>query len=173
MLREHGGLHGFMGWRRNLLTVPSLDRPVGRHVRPTANTCDPPNNPRDGAAVPQDSGGFQMVSLLKLANVTEVRPTRHDPPMRWLRWLIGGSRLVVPSRCRDICQEGVKFQSPHDGSELMLTPEKSIELQNDIGADIIMVRSAAGRAPCLVPPGTKRDQRTPRCPCPCSNWTTW
>ena len=37
-------------------------------------------------------------------------------------------------------QEGVKFQSPHDGSELMLTPEKSIELQNTIGADIIMVR---------------------------------
>ena len=35
-------------------------------------------------------------------------------------------------------QEGVKFQSPHDGSELMLTPEKSIELQNIIGSDIMM-----------------------------------
>ncbi|VDI02118.1 queuine tRNA-ribosyltransferase [Mytilus galloprovincialis] len=52
-----------------------------------------------------DSGGFQMVSLLKLAEITE---------------------------------EGVKFQSPHDGSEMMLTPEKSIEIQNSIGADIIM-----------------------------------
>ncbi|XP_046376211.2 queuine tRNA-ribosyltransferase catalytic subunit 1-like [Haliotis rufescens] len=52
-----------------------------------------------------DSGGFQMVSLLKLAEITE---------------------------------EGVKFQSPHDGSEMLLTPEKSIEIQNSIGADIIM-----------------------------------
>ncbi|XP_072936521.1 queuine tRNA-ribosyltransferase catalytic subunit [Epargyreus clarus] len=52
-----------------------------------------------------DSGGFQMVSLLKLAEITE---------------------------------EGVKFKSPYDGSEIMLTPEKSIEIQNSIGADIIM-----------------------------------
>ena len=53
----------------------------------------------------QDSGGFQMVSLLKLAEITE---------------------------------EGVKFQSPHDGQEMLLTPEKSTEIQNSIGADIIM-----------------------------------
>ncbi|XP_002736484.1 queuine tRNA-ribosyltransferase catalytic subunit 1-like [Saccoglossus kowalevskii] len=52
-----------------------------------------------------DSGGFQMVSLLKLAEITE---------------------------------EGVKFQSPHDSKEMLLTPEKSIEIQNSIGADIMM-----------------------------------
>ena len=51
----------------------------------------------------QDSGGFQMVSLLKLANVTE---------------------------------EGVSFQSPHDGSSMLLTPEKSIEIQNAIGRSV-------------------------------------
>lgn len=37
-----------------------------------------------------------------------------------------------------ITEEGVLFQSPRDGSEMLLTPEKSIELQNAIGADIIM-----------------------------------
>jgi queuine tRNA-ribosyltransferase catalytic subunit len=52
-----------------------------------------------------DSGGFQMVSLLQLAEITE---------------------------------QGVKFQSPFDRSESMLTPEESINLQNVIGADIIM-----------------------------------
>lgn len=52
-----------------------------------------------------DSGGFQMVSLLELAEITET---------------------------------GVKFKSPFDGSESMLTPEESIYLQNTIGADIIM-----------------------------------
>jgi queuine/archaeosine tRNA-ribosyltransferase len=35
-------------------------------------------------------------------------------------------------------KEGVRFQSPHDGSEMILTPEKSIQIQNKIGADIIM-----------------------------------
>lgn len=35
-------------------------------------------------------------------------------------------------------QEGVKFQSPRDESEMLLTPEQSIVIQNTIGADIIM-----------------------------------
>lgn len=52
-----------------------------------------------------DSGGFQMVSLLKFAEITE---------------------------------EGVRFESPVDGSEMMLTPEQSIQCQNEIGADIMM-----------------------------------
>lgn len=50
-----------------------------------------------------DSGGFQMVSLLKLAEITE---------------------------------QGVKFRSPVDGAEMMLTPEESIKCQNEIGDQI-------------------------------------
>ncbi|KAG7255518.1 hypothetical protein CRUP_009305 [Coryphaenoides rupestris] len=34
--------------------------------------------------------------------------------------------------------EGVKFTSPYDGSEILLTPEKSIEIQNSLGSDIMM-----------------------------------
>lgn len=52
-----------------------------------------------------DSGGFQMVSLLELAEFSE---------------------------------EGVKFQSPVDGTEMLLTPEKCMKLQNEIGSDIMM-----------------------------------
>jgi len=52
-----------------------------------------------------DSGGFQMVSLVELSEVTE---------------------------------EGVLFKSPYDGKQVMLTPEKSIAIQNSIGADIMM-----------------------------------
>ncbi len=35
-------------------------------------------------------------------------------------------------------QQGVKFQSPHDGTEMLLTPEESMRVQNAIGADIMM-----------------------------------
>jgi queuine tRNA-ribosyltransferase len=52
-----------------------------------------------------DSGGFQMVSLVDLIEVTEA---------------------------------GVNFKSPIDGSTLLLTPERSIQYQNELGADIMM-----------------------------------
>jgi tRNA-guanine transglycosylase len=52
-----------------------------------------------------DSGGFQMVSLLDLADITE---------------------------------EGVTFQSPTSGERMLLTPERSMQIQNAIGADILM-----------------------------------
>ena len=35
-------------------------------------------------------------------------------------------------------EEGVNFESPYDGSKCMLTPERSIEIQQAIGADIMM-----------------------------------
>ena len=38
----------------------------------------------------------------------------------------------------EITEEGVNFKSPVDGKQMMLTPEKSMELQNEIGSDIMM-----------------------------------
>jgi len=38
----------------------------------------------------------------------------------------------------EITEQGVKFKAPHDGSEMLLTPEHSIQIQNCIGADIMM-----------------------------------
>lgn len=43
--------------------------------------------------------------------------------------------LVELSR---VTEEGVEFKSPHDNSLMLLTPEKSMEIQNAIGADIMM-----------------------------------
>ncbi|MBR4262535.1 MAG: tRNA guanosine(34) transglycosylase Tgt [Bacilli bacterium] len=39
---------------------------------------------------------------------------------------------------KDITEEGVKFKSHIDGSNLFLTPEKSIEIQNKLDSDIAM-----------------------------------
>ena len=73
VVAAHGGLHGFMGWQRPILT---------------------------------DSGGFQVFSL---------------------------------SRLRELSEEGVRFRSPIDGDEILLTPERSIEVQHGLDADIVMV----------------------------------
>ncbi len=73
VVRRHGGLHGFMNWRRPILT---------------------------------DSGGFQVFSL-------------------------AARRRLTP--------DGVHFRSPVDGDEVFLSPERSMEVQHDLDADIAMV----------------------------------
>lgn len=73
VMREHGGLHGFMNWDKPILT---------------------------------DSGGFQVFSLGAMRKITE---------------------------------EGVKFQNPVDGSYVFLDPETSMEMQNALGSDIVMI----------------------------------
>jgi len=41
--------------------------------------------------------------------------------------------MVSLLKLSEVTEEGVVFQSPHDGSNMLLTPEKSIEIQNSIG----------------------------------------
>lgn len=33
----------------------------------------------------------------------------------------------------EVTEEGVKFKSPYDGKEILLSPEKSISIQNSLG----------------------------------------
>ncbi|MBI5587191.1 MAG: tRNA guanosine(34) transglycosylase Tgt [Deltaproteobacteria bacterium] len=72
LVKNLGGLHGFMHWDGPVLT---------------------------------DSGGFQVFSLCKLRKITE---------------------------------EGVSFSSHLDGTRYMLTPENAVDIQEALGADIIM-----------------------------------
>jgi len=50
----------------------------------------------------------------------------------------GGFQVMSLSGLRKITPEGVRFQSHIDGSYHLFTPEKVMEIQNAIGADIIM-----------------------------------
>jgi queuine tRNA-ribosyltransferase len=50
----------------------------------------------------------------------------------------GGFQVMSLSKLRKITKDGVRFQSHIDGSYHMFTPEKVIEIENAIGADIIM-----------------------------------
>ncbi|HEU0085471.1 MAG TPA: tRNA guanosine(34) transglycosylase Tgt [Candidatus Paceibacterota bacterium] len=81
-----------------------------------------------------DSGGFQVFSLgaaygKELSKVVKIT----DPS------------LMIPERFDDsdaprlakIGQDGVSFKSHLDGSVHYITPEKSIEIQHNLGADII------------------------------------
>lgn len=50
----------------------------------------------------------------------------------------GGFQVFSLSEIRAISEDGVTFRSPRDGQMIHLTPEKSIEIQNALGADVIM-----------------------------------
>lgn len=50
----------------------------------------------------------------------------------------GGFQVFSLSELRSISDEGVTFRSPRDGQLIHLTPEKSIAIQNALGADVIM-----------------------------------
>ena len=61
--------------------------------------------------------------------------------MQWDRPILtdsGGFQVYSLSNNRKISEEGVNFQSHIDGSYHLFTPEKAIQIQNQIGADIIM-----------------------------------
>ncbi len=50
----------------------------------------------------------------------------------------GGFQIFSLSELRKITEDGVTFRSPHDGQTIHLTPERSIQIQNALGADVIM-----------------------------------
>lgn len=61
--------------------------------------------------------------------------------MGWNRNLLtdsGGFQMVSLLELAKIDEHGVNFKSPYDGTQCMLTPEHSTEIQNSIGADIMM-----------------------------------
>jgi len=63
------------------------------------------------------------------------------PFMRWERTILtdSGGFQVFSLPKKEIGNHGVRFKNELDGSVVELTPERSIEIQNALGADIIMM----------------------------------
>ena len=61
--------------------------------------------------------------------------------MDWKRNMLtdsGGFQIVSLGELNQLDEEGVSFKSHIDGREFKLTPERSMEIQNKIGSDIMM-----------------------------------
>lgn len=86
-----------------------------------------------GAPILTDSGGFQVFSLGAaiehgVGKTASIFPGDDPSPLRRSR----GSGMVR------VDEEGVEFTSHIDGSRHWFTPEKSIEVQRKLGADIVL-----------------------------------
>jgi queuine tRNA-ribosyltransferase len=51
----------------------------------------------------------------------------------------GGFQVFSLAKMRKISEQGVMFQSPIDGSGIELTPERSMQVQRELGSDIVMI----------------------------------
>ncbi|MBS9783208.1 MAG: tRNA guanosine(34) transglycosylase Tgt [Pasteurella sp.] len=51
----------------------------------------------------------------------------------------GGFQVFSLAKMRKISEEGVGFRHPINGSKIFLSPEKSMEIQYDLGSDIVMI----------------------------------
>lgn len=66
----------------------------------------------------------------------------------------GGFQVFSLADMRKITEEGVKFRSPIDGRPIMLSPEVSMQIQRDLGSDIVMIFDE-----CTPYPATRTEAR--------------
>jgi len=66
----------------------------------------------------------------------------------------GGFQVFSLAKLRKITEEGVSFNSPTDGAKVMLTPEKSMQVQRELGSDIVMIFDE-----CTPYPATEQQAR--------------
>jgi queuine tRNA-ribosyltransferase len=78
-----------------------------------------------GRALITDSGGFQVFSLAHGGVANEVKGS--------------GRSEGDPQAKVEISEEGARFRSPRDGSELFISPEVSMSVQAALGSDIALV----------------------------------
>jgi queuine tRNA-ribosyltransferase len=77
---------------------------------------------RPGAAIVREMGGLGQFMGFAGAVLTDS----------------GGFQAMSLAKINSIGADGIRFRSHLDGSALMLTPESAMEIQQDLGADIIM-----------------------------------
>src|SRR5690606_3593565 len=64
----------------------------------------------------------------------------------------GGFQVFSLGAMRKITEEGVAFRSPVNGEKVFMTPESSMQVQRDLGSDIVMIFDE-----CTPYPATEKD----------------
>lgn len=62
--------------------------------------------------------------------------------MHWEKPILtdsGGFQVFSLAEMRKISEEGVRFQSPVNGAKVLMTPESSMQVQRELGSDIVMI----------------------------------
>lgn len=120
--------------------------PVGTYA--TVKTCTPYELESLGAEI--ILGNAYHLYLRPGHNIIKKAGGLHKF-MSWEKPILtdsGGFQIFSLGENRELSEEGALFKSVIDGSKHFFSPERDIEIQNDIGADIIMNFDECTSYPC-------------------------
>ena len=82
----------------------------------------------------------------------------------------GGFQVFSLAKLRKISEEGVRFQNHLDGTPTFIGPETSMEIQRDLGSDIVMLFDECPPHPCAHEAADKSLELTLRWARRCKDW---
>ncbi|MFT7389255.1 MAG: queuine tRNA-ribosyltransferase [Candidatus Endobugula sp.] len=85
--------------------------------------------------------GTEVITAQKRKDGSDGNGTLHDF-MQWHKPILtdsGGFQVFSLGKMRKITEAGVTFNSPINGDKIFMDPEKSIQVQRDLGSDIVMI----------------------------------
>jgi queuine tRNA-ribosyltransferase len=93
--------------------------------------------------------------------------------MSWDRPILtdsGGFQVFSLAKLRKVTEEGVHFQNHLDGTPTFIGPERSMEIQRDLGSDIVMLFDECPPHPCTHEDAAKSLDLTLRWARRCREW---
>ena len=142
---------GTLQFRRGDVQTPAF-MPVGTYG--TVKSVTPDEVAADGAEI--ILGNTFHLILRPGTDVVRKHGGLHEF-MNWHKPILtdsGGFQVFSLAAMRKLSEDGVRFQSPVNGDVVFLTPEKSIEVQHDLNADVTMIFDE-----CTPYPATEAEAR--------------
>lgn len=127
---------GQMSFERGIVETPAF-MPVGTYA--TVKAMTPEEVRQTGAQI--ILGNTFHLMLRPGTEVIQAHGDLHDF-MNWPGPMLtdsGGFQVWSLAKIRKLTEEGVSFQSPVDGDQIFLGPEQSMQVQRELGADIVMI----------------------------------
>ena len=142
---------GTLEFRRGDVQTPAF-MPVGTYG--TVKSVTPEEVAADGAEI--ILGNTFHLMLRPGTDIVRKHGGLHEF-MNWHKPILtdsGGFQVFSLAAMRKLSEDGVRFQSPVNGDVVFLTPEKSIEVQHDLNADVTMIFDE-----CTPYPATETEAR--------------
>ena len=142
---------GVLEFRRGRVRTPAF-MPVGTYG--TVKSVTPEEVAADGAEILL--GNTFHLMLRPGTEVVRKHGGLHEF-MHWERPILtdsGGFQVFSLAEMRELSEEGVRFRSPVNGDEVFLSPERSIDVQHDLNADVTMIFDE-----CTPYPATEAEAR--------------
>ena len=133
---DNGPRRGCLTFPRGMIETPAF-MPVGTYGSVKAMT---PEELEDLGTQIILGNTFHLM-LRPGTDIIKLHGDLHDF-MHWQKPILtdsGGFQVFSLAKLRKITEDGVSFNSPIDGAKVMLTPEKSMQVQRELGSDIVMI----------------------------------